>query len=88
MQLYLVAYPIILLHHFRTVFDINIEAFQQKPWRKHGVDLNDYFNFGLDEEGWRKYCFSTVGFMTLFGKKCICWDLVSLEIIIDQLFFL
>uniref|UniRef100_A0ACD5WWH6 Uncharacterized protein n=1 Tax=Avena sativa TaxID=4498 RepID=A0ACD5WWH6_AVESA len=41
----------------RTVFDINIEAFQQKPWRQHGVDLNDYFNFGLDEEGWRKYCF-------------------------------
>lgn len=41
----------------RTVFDINIEAFQQKPWRQHGVDLTDYFNFDLDEEGWRKYCF-------------------------------
>uniref|UniRef100_A0A453I8J7 Pre-mRNA polyadenylation factor Fip1 domain-containing protein n=1 Tax=Aegilops tauschii subsp. strangulata TaxID=200361 RepID=A0A453I8J7_AEGTS len=41
----------------RTVFDINIEAFQQKPWRQHGIDLTDYFNFGLDEEGWRKYCF-------------------------------
>lgn len=41
----------------RTVFDMNIEAFQQKPWRQHGIDLTDYFNFGLDEEGWRKYCF-------------------------------
>ncbi|KAM0914131.1 hypothetical protein ACQ4PT_011684 [Festuca glaucescens] len=41
----------------RTVFDVNIEAFQQKPWRQRGVDLTGYFNFGLDEEGWRKYCF-------------------------------
>lgn len=45
---------------------MNIEAFQQKPWRQHGIDLTDYFNFGLDEEGWRKYCFGMVGFMTHF----------------------
>ncbi|CAL4939082.1 unnamed protein product [Urochloa decumbens] len=38
-----------------TIFDIDIEAFQQKPWRQQGVDLTDYFNFNLDEEGWRKY---------------------------------
>ncbi|KAG0551394.1 hypothetical protein BDA96_01G419600 [Sorghum bicolor] len=38
-----------------TIFDIDIEAFQQKPWRQQGVDLTDYFNFSLDEEGWRKY---------------------------------
>ncbi|XP_004984604.2 FIP1[III]-like protein [Setaria italica] len=38
-----------------TIFDIDIEALQQKPWRQQGVDLTDYFNFNLDEEGWRKY---------------------------------
>ncbi|CAD6203354.1 unnamed protein product [Miscanthus lutarioriparius] len=38
-----------------TIFDIDIDAFQQKPWRQQGVDLTDYFNFSLDEEGWRKY---------------------------------
>ncbi|CAN6320231.1 unnamed protein product [Urochloa humidicola] len=38
-----------------TIFDIDIEAFQQKPWRQQGVDLTDYFNFNLDEESWRKY---------------------------------
>ncbi|OEL28677.1 Protein high chlorophyll fluorescent 107 [Dichanthelium oligosanthes] len=43
------------LYYFSTIFDINIEALQQKPWRQHGVDLTDYFNFGLDEEGWGKY---------------------------------
>ncbi|KAL6645696.1 hypothetical protein ACP70R_017304 [Stipagrostis hirtigluma subsp. patula] len=47
-----------------TIFDINIEAFQRKPWRQEGVDLTDYFNFGLDEESWRKYWFS----MKLFRK--------------------
>jgi len=43
-----------------TIFDIDIEAFQQKPWRQQGVDLTDYFNFSLDEEGWRKYWCSMV----------------------------
>ncbi|CAN6325429.1 unnamed protein product [Urochloa humidicola] len=38
-----------------TIFDIDIEAFQQKPWRQQGVDLTDYFNYNLDEQGWRKY---------------------------------
>ncbi|KAK1650650.1 hypothetical protein QYE76_068455 [Lolium multiflorum] len=57
----------------RTVFDVNIEAFQQKPWRQRGVDLTDYFNFGLDEEGWRKYCFGMKQFTqkdrSLAGKS-------------------
>ncbi|CAN6373751.1 unnamed protein product [Urochloa humidicola] len=34
-----------------TIFNIDIEAFQQKPWRQQGVDLIDYFNFNLDKEG-------------------------------------
>jgi len=38
-----------------TIFDIDIEAFQHKPWRQQGADLRDYFNFNLDEEGWIKY---------------------------------
>ncbi|KAM0886064.1 hypothetical protein ACQ4PT_029939 [Festuca glaucescens] len=52
----------------RTVFDINIEAFQQKPWRQRGADLSDYFNFGLDEEGWRKYCFGIKQFTQKDGS--------------------
>jgi hypothetical protein len=55
-----------LVKRCRTVFDVNIEAFQKKPWRQRGVDLTDYFNFGLDEQGWRKYCFGMVGSTTLF----------------------
>ncbi|KAG1338769.1 putative FIP1[V]-like protein [Cocos nucifera] len=40
----------------RTIFDINIEAFEQKPWKQPGVDITDYFNFSLDEDGWKSYC--------------------------------
>lgn len=27
----------------------------EKPWRKPGVDLSDYFNYGFNEELWRVY---------------------------------
>lgn len=40
----------------RTIFDISIESFEQKPWRQPGVDITDYFNFGLDEDSWKSYC--------------------------------
>lgn len=44
----------------RTIFDINIEALEQKPWRQPGVDITDYFNFDLNEESWRSYCMELV----------------------------
>ncbi|KAF3778812.1 FIP1[V]-like protein [Nymphaea thermarum] len=40
----------------KTVFDIDIDAFEDKPWRHPGVDVTDYFNFGLDENNWKNYC--------------------------------
>ncbi|KAF0915450.1 hypothetical protein E2562_036295 [Oryza meyeriana var. granulata] len=61
----------------RTVFDIDIEAFQEKPWRQHGVDLTDYFNFGLDEEGWRKYCFDMEHFR--YGARTLAKESSGLE---------
>ncbi|KAK1269516.1 hypothetical protein QJS04_geneDACA005368 [Acorus gramineus] len=40
----------------KTVFDIDIDCFEDKPWRHPGVDRSDFFNFGLDEENWKDYC--------------------------------
>ncbi|KAL5994565.1 hypothetical protein ACLOJK_024618 [Asimina triloba] len=40
----------------RTVFDIDIDSFEEKPWKHPGVDTSDYFNFGLDEDSWKEYC--------------------------------
>ncbi|KAF9616556.1 hypothetical protein IFM89_030323 [Coptis chinensis] len=41
---------------FRTVFDIDIESFEDKPWRHPGADLSNFFNFELNEENWKDYC--------------------------------
>ncbi|XP_043695181.1 FIP1[V]-like protein [Telopea speciosissima] len=39
----------------KTVFGIDIDSFEEKPWRHPGVDAADFFNFGLDEEKWKGY---------------------------------
>ncbi|KAL0673299.1 hypothetical protein Bca4012_001280 [Brassica carinata] len=40
----------------KTIFEFDIDAFEEKPWRYQGVDITDYFNFGLNEETWKDYC--------------------------------
>uniref|UniRef100_A0A6I9SAP4 FIP1[V]-like protein n=1 Tax=Elaeis guineensis var. tenera TaxID=51953 RepID=A0A6I9SAP4_ELAGV len=40
----------------KTIFDIDIENFEEKPWRHPGVDISDFFNFGFDEDKWKDYC--------------------------------
>ncbi|KAI3987520.1 hypothetical protein MKX01_003206, partial [Papaver californicum] len=44
------------LPRYRTIFDVNVETFERKPWRHPGVDITNFFNFGLDEESWKDYC--------------------------------
>ncbi|KAK3025421.1 hypothetical protein RJ639_040969 [Escallonia herrerae] len=38
-----------------TVFDINVDDLEEKPWRRPGVDLSVFFNYGLDEHKWKYY---------------------------------
>lgn len=40
----------------RTVFDVDIDTFEEKPWKYPGVDESDFFNFGMNEEIWKEYC--------------------------------
>lgn len=37
------------------LFDLDIDKIEDKPWRKPGVDLADYFNYGMNEAAWRNY---------------------------------
>ncbi|KAG7394460.1 pre-mRNA 3-end-processing factor fip1l1 [Phytophthora boehmeriae] len=37
----------------RTAFDVDIDLLEDRPWRKPGVDISDYFNYGFDEHSWR-----------------------------------
>lgn len=40
----------------KTVFDIDVDNFEEKPWRLTTIDTTDFFNFGLDEDSWKEYC--------------------------------
>lgn len=40
----------------RTIFDVDIDGFEEKPWKYPAVDITDFFNFGLNEESWKDYC--------------------------------
>lgn len=41
-------------------FDLNdntgFGGIEDRPWRKPGADITDYFNYGFDELTWRQYC--------------------------------
>ncbi|KAK9277034.1 hypothetical protein L1049_006573 [Liquidambar formosana] len=47
---------LICRHIFRTVDDINIDSFEDKPSRHPGVLESEFFNFGLNKEKWKDYC--------------------------------
>ncbi|XP_029950584.1 pre-mRNA 3'-end-processing factor FIP1 isoform X2 [Salarias fasciatus] len=38
------------------VLEVDMELFEEKPWRKPGADLSDYFNYGFNEDTWKAYC--------------------------------
>ncbi|XVF28208.1 hypothetical protein REPUB_Repub15cG0009500 [Reevesia pubescens] len=41
---------------YRTILDVDIDAFEEKPWRHPVVDMTDFFNFGFNEDSWKGYC--------------------------------
>ncbi|KAI9340819.1 hypothetical protein BDR26DRAFT_860930 [Obelidium mucronatum] len=40
----------------KDLFDLELDSIEDKPWRKPGADITDYFNFGFNETSWRAYC--------------------------------
>ncbi|KAJ3125370.1 hypothetical protein HK098_000317 [Nowakowskiella sp. JEL0407] len=40
----------------KDIFEVELDSFEDKPWRKPGADLTDYFNYGFNEDTWRAYC--------------------------------
>lgn len=58
------------------IYDHDLENFEDKPWRKPGADLTDYFNFGFNEVTWRAYCVKQKALREEFGlqKKIGVYD--------------
>jgi len=40
-----------------SILDFDLDGQDDKPWRKPGADITDYFNFGFNETTWRAYVF-------------------------------
>ncbi|CAG9839025.1 unnamed protein product [Diabrotica balteata] len=36
--------------------EFNFDSLEDKPWKKPGADITDYFNYGFNEDTWRAYC--------------------------------
>ncbi|KAJ3998161.1 hypothetical protein F5050DRAFT_1288028 [Lentinula boryana] len=41
----------------RAIFEVDIAAMADKPWRRAGSDISDWFNYGFDELSWEAYCY-------------------------------
>ena len=39
-----------------SAVEFDMESLEDKPWRKPGADITDYFNYGFTEETWTAYC--------------------------------
>lgn len=42
----------------QSILEVDLDggAFEDRPWRKPGADITDYFNYGFSEVTWRQYC--------------------------------
>ncbi|KAI0724775.1 hypothetical protein C8Q72DRAFT_889633 [Fomitopsis betulina] len=41
----------------RSILEVDLAALAEKPWRRPGSDLSDWFNYGFDEISWEAYCY-------------------------------
>ena len=65
--------------------DFSLDSIEEKPWRKPGADLTDYFNYGFTEETWRAYCdrqkrlrYESGNAMPMMDReRKVCWSLLS-----------
>jgi pre-mRNA 3'-end-processing factor FIP1 len=41
----------------RSILEVDLSAMAEKPWRRPGSDISDWFNYGFDEISWEAYCY-------------------------------
>jgi pre-mRNA 3'-end-processing factor FIP1 len=41
----------------RSILEYDLTAIADKPWRRPGSDISDWFNYGFDELSWEAYCY-------------------------------
>ena len=48
-------HPFRLPYPNEAVYSTDMDAMADKPWRRPGADVSDWFNYGFDEETWKVY---------------------------------
>ena len=41
----------------RSIYEVDMANMTDKPWRRPGSDISDWFNYGFDEISWEAYCY-------------------------------
>lgn len=39
-----------------AIFDVEVDNTEEAPWREPGVDISDFFNYGMSETSWKVIC--------------------------------
>ena len=39
-----------------NIYQVDIDSLPEKPWRRPGANLSDWFNYGFDEATWAMWC--------------------------------
>ena len=52
-----------------TFFDLDLDCLTNKPWNDKSVDITDWFNYGFNEETWRKYCNTQLKLRLILKKQ-------------------
>jgi hypothetical protein len=39
-----------------SLFEMDLDAMPEKPWRAENAKSSDWFNYGFNEDSWRQYC--------------------------------
>lgn len=53
----------------KDAYELDLDNLEEKPWRKPGADITDYFNYGFNEHTWKQYCQKQLSLRAEFGLK-------------------
>ncbi|SMN21043.1 similar to Saccharomyces cerevisiae YJR093C FIP1 Subunit of cleavage polyadenylation factor (CPF), interacts directly with poly(A) polymerase (Pap1p) to regulate its activity [Maudiozyma saulgeensis] len=67
------------LYDGEPVTQIDPEVLKEKPWRKPGADVSDYFNYGFNEYTWMEYLDRQEKWREEYNPRKILMGLLSLQ---------
>lgn len=63
----------------QPIANIDPEVLKEKPWRKPGIDISDYFNYGFNEYTWMEYLDRQEKWREEYNPRKILMGLLSLQ---------